>query len=163
MNFILLTTLLFSSVTAHLAAGEDITKNDYIIDFGFSPEELTTNKISFINVNLVNQTTKEDIIYSSAWVKISDNTSSVFTGVFHAKSGNINFQYLFPKKGNYTINIEFRNNKEEPIIDHSFNVNVKENSPPQQEKQQDFNKYLIFLIGILIGIFGGIVVKKLFK
>ena len=116
--------LFFGTVLAHLESGEDITKDGYIIDFGFSPKIVQENQPSNFVINIVNSTNEQPINITSTWIRISLKDKIAFAGEFFSKQGGVSFTYTFPKTGNYTIDTKFYQN-DLVIEEQAFSIKVE--------------------------------------
>ncbi|MCH8067493.1 MAG: hypothetical protein IIC69_02820, partial [Nanoarchaeota archaeon] len=106
---------------AHLDVGEDKTIGNYLIDFGYSPENPNTNDKVAIALTLFD-TNQEVIEPDSVWVRISSSKEVVFAGTLKPKNGNVAFTYKFPYAGNYEITSRFSDDKE-TIVEINFSIN----------------------------------------
>ncbi|MBS3084617.1 hypothetical protein J4411_01770 [Candidatus Pacearchaeota archaeon] len=116
--------LFFNFALAHLDAGEDVHKDGYIIDFGYSPSQISDGKPSNIVFNLVNETTEERINLTFIWVRISSEKEVVFAGEFYPEKGSTPFTFTFPHGGKYAIDIKFYE-AENLLTENSFYLNIK--------------------------------------
>ena len=111
---------------AHLDVGEDKTIGNYLIDFGYSPENPNTNDKVAIALTLFD-TNQEVIEPDSVWVRISSSKEVVFAGTLKPKNGNAAFTYKFPYAGNYEITSRFSDDKE-TIVEINFSINIEKTS-----------------------------------
>ena len=135
----MITVLLVPLVTPHLDGGEDKIIDDYLIDFGYSPEKITSKDKVTLAFNLVNKTTQEVIEPSNVWIRISSSKEVVFAGTFKPQAQHITFTYKFPYADKYTIDARF-SDEIRTLTQTNFNLNVKKN----------YVKYIITLIIILL-------------
>ena len=126
---------------AHLDVGEDKTIGNYLIDFGYSPENPNTNDKVAIALTLFD-TNQEVIEPDSVWVRISSSKEVVFAGTLKPLNGNVAFTYKFPYADTYEITGRFNDDKE-TIVEVNFNVNIEGKSNLEIY-------YLIFAIIALI-------------
>ena len=126
---------------AHLDVGEDKTIGNYLIDFGYSPENPNTNDKVAIALTLFD-TNQEVIEPDSVWVRISSSKEVIFAGTLKPKNGNVAFTYKFPYAGNYEITSRFSDDKE-TIVEINFSINIEKTSNLEIY-------YLIFAIIALI-------------
>ena len=112
-------------VFAHLDSGKDVTKDGYIIDFGYTPAQPVSLTPTNLDVNLVNETTQKPVEVTSIWARISSEKEVVFSGEFYPKNASLPFTFTFPSGGNYSIDFQFRNNGE-VIESQTFYLNVKD-------------------------------------
>jgi len=112
LAFVSLLILFSFLVSAHLDSGEDLHKDGYILDFGYSPSQVQVTKPASLLFILVNETTEEPINYSSLFLRISSEKEVVFSGSFLPKNGGVSFVYTFSKPGKYTIDANFINGSE---------------------------------------------------
>ncbi len=108
---------------AHLDAGKDKVIDDYLIDFGYSPESpKATDRIEFA-FNLINNTTKDIIEPASAWIRISSSKEVVFAGTVHSEAKHVAFAYMFPYADDYDIKVRFKTD-ETVIVEADFEIKV---------------------------------------
>jgi hypothetical protein len=125
MLFILFIALI-PNVISHLDAGEDKEVDDYIIDFGYSPENPTTKDKVAIALTLFDKN-EEVIEPESVWIRISNSEKVIFAGTFKPNE-NIAFTYNFPEEDTYEITARFNNDKE-TIVETDFSLEIKEIVP----------------------------------
>jgi len=147
-KFILFFLLLTSATNsfAHLSSGEDKIIEPYLVDFGYSPKNLNTIEPTFLNFNLVNETTKTPILYSSVWISISNvnnKNQNLFSAILYPEVGNSNLQILFQKGGNYNITAQFRDKKSKKILSTSFKIEVK------NKNNNEENIFILFIKKII--------------
>lgn len=132
----------FSS--AHLGAGEDLKKDGYIIDFGYSPKAIKSGYPVNFAINLVNETTKKPVEITSIWTRISKNEEILFAGEIAAEDSSVVFSYVPAYSGNYVFDFEFRQGNK-VLEKQNFDLDIK---------KSDKNIYLIAgLIGLIIIVF----------
>ncbi|TAL58268.1 MAG: hypothetical protein EPN86_00450 [Nanoarchaeota archaeon] len=119
----LLILALIHTSMAHLAGGEDRIAGGYLVDFGFSPANITSQNSSFINFNLLENSTLRMANITSVWVRISDDKNVVFAGTFKPVNGNFGFLFTFPAGGKYEILARFYNDSK-VLTEQKYNLNV---------------------------------------
>tara|TARA_Y100000310_G_scaffold246052_1_gene251161 strand:+ start:2867 stop:3376 length:510 start_codon:yes stop_codon:yes gene_type:complete len=138
---------------SHLDAGEDKEIDDFLIDFGYSPENPNTNDNVAIALTLFDKN-QEVIEPTSVWVRISSPKDVVFAGTLKPNNGNVAFTYKFPYADNYDITARFNDDKE-TIVETDFNIKITETVPVYY--------YFFGIVVILIIIFVIIKLKALSK
>jgi len=139
--------LIIPASFAHLDAGGDKVINNYLIDFGYAPENPKVSDKLTLAFNLINDTTKEVIEPSNVWIRISSSKEVVFAGTFHPEAQHIAFSYKFPYADEYEITARFKDDKG-IIIETDFKIKI-----------EGFNIGLIFIIAVLF-IIGLMIIKK---
>ena len=135
------------NVLSHLDVGEDKTIGNYLIDFGYSPENPNTNDKVAIALTLFDAN-QEVIEPDSVWIRISSSKEVVFAGTLKPKNGNVAFTYKYPYAGDYEITSRFSDDKE-TIVETDFHIKIEEEIP--------IYYYFFGIIVVLIIIF--VVVK----
>lgn len=150
--FLFFFCFLFSSGFAHLEAGEDHSKNGYGIDFGFAPAHLKAGERANFLFELSDEETGEAAAFSSAWIRISDEKNIVFSGTVLQENGTVSFSYAFPRAGQHSIEVRFRDG-ENTLVEDSFSVLVE----PAAESVWDStaSKIAIGLLLLAIGFAAG--------
>ncbi len=155
----------------HLASGEDITKNGYIIDFGYEPENPRAGDQVKINVNLVNATTEKAIVLDNVWMRTSKNNTITDTGNYNPNVNNVITTQTFAEPGTYEITIRFEKNQT-TLVEHDFQLkiqplNQQETLGPEKAGEGLLEEYSIgawFLIGqiilLMIAIIAYITIQK---
>jgi len=152
-NFLFVLPIIFVlsfCVQAHLDAGQDISKSGYIIDFGYTPSEISEGTSVNFALNLVNGTTEKPVEMDSVFTRISLGEKTVFAGEIFPKNGSTSFSYTFQKSGSYNLYFEFRNARQ-VLEQHSFVVDAKSSSR---------NKIYIYVIFSLVALMVFIGLKK---
>jgi len=93
--------------SAHMAAGQDIEVDGYILDFGFAPELPVAGQLSDISINLVDAETEEPVDTDEAWVRIGGADGFVFSGRFRPVDGNVTFSIVIPEAGDQEVHVQF--------------------------------------------------------
>jgi len=119
----LLIIVLIPIVLAHLDVGEDKEIGDYVVDFGYSPENPKTTDNVAIALTLFD-TNQEVIEPESVWVRISSSKEVVFAGTLKPENGNVAFTYKFPYADKYDITARFNDSKE-TIVKTNFNIQIE--------------------------------------
>ena len=129
LNIVLIFVIIvFSSIVlSHLDAGQDKVIDNYLIDFGYSPENPNTNDKVAIALTLFDAN-QEVIEPDSVWIRISSSKEVVFAGTLKPKNGNVAFTYKFPYAGNYEITSRFSDDKE-TIVETDFHIKIEEEIP----------------------------------
>ncbi|HIJ11131.1 TPA: hypothetical protein HA278_03685 [Candidatus Woesearchaeota archaeon] len=121
--YIILLFLLIPIANAHLDAGEDVVKEEYILDFGYSPERLMVGEESHLAVSLFDDA-REIVEFDHAWVRISNEDTIFFSSTLYPVIGNAALTYSFPHAGDYDITVRFTKNDTE-LVQHTFVVHVE--------------------------------------
>ena len=127
LGFLFILFLAFGFVSSHLESGEDVRKNGYVIDFGYSPAEIISGNPSNFVFNLINETTEVFVNFTSLWVRISSEDEIIFAGDFFPKDSSVPFVFVFPDSGGYSIETEFYNGQI-LLVDYEFKIKVRESS-----------------------------------
>jgi len=114
------------AVSAHLDAGEDVTVNGYMIDFGYTPEKPLMNDKTILLFNLLNSTTNESLDPDHVWVRISDKNDVVFSGQFRPINKAVTFTFTFAKPGPYEVMATFYDNNSS-LVQKTFILDVQGN------------------------------------
>lgn len=171
-SFLLITLISLPITYGHLDGGTDKTIDDYIIDFGFSPEQpKVTDKVT-LAFNLVNATTEEVIEPTSVWIRISSPEEVVFAGTFHPEAKHIAFTYIFPEANDYEILARFKD-KDKTIVETNFQLTVTDSISNKTEFSTGYKFTFIFgiinIISLMLVFFscrclvGANFVKKMWK
>jgi hypothetical protein len=124
----ILILLAFSVIPAkdahsHLDAGYHSPKNGYIIEVGYSPDELSAGENIILNFNLLNESTEESMHFDNLFLRISDSKRNVFAGYLNPSNDNVNFVFTFPSEGTYEINARFYDGSR-VLVEDAQNVKV---------------------------------------
>lgn len=110
-------------VSAHMAAGEDITVGSYVLDLGFAPEFPVAGQLSDISINLVDAESEMPVDIDEAWVRIGGKDGLVFSGSFRPVDGNVTFSIAVPEAGDHEVKVLFKDHGE-TLVDHTFQLPV---------------------------------------
>lgn len=116
--------LIPATAGAHLSAGEDVVKENILIDFGYDPKELRVNESATILFNVVEEKSKKPITFDYGWVRIAADNTVLFSGnLAPAIPGNATMQFIPYQSGKIDITARFIEN-EKTIVEHTFLVYV---------------------------------------
>jgi|TARA_B100001971_G_C18199552_1_gene543666 hypothetical protein len=149
---IFLIVIVLPNSFAHLDAGEDKLIDDYLIDFGYSPENPKAIDKVTIAFNLLDDTTKEIIVPTSVWIRISSSKEVVFAGTFHPEAEHVAFTYTFPYSDDYEITARFKDNNS-ILAETDFEIKL------EKEKMSKINLYLLLTSLVLFILIGFIIIK----
>ena len=130
---------------AHLAGGEDVEKEGFIVDFGYEPGTVKEKQRSTLAFNLLNADTEELIEPSRVWVRISDKEDIVFAGNLAPQAKHVAFSYTFPRSGSYEITARFFGG-DELLVEHEFDLEVERKSKKGKSKGIYFVKLLVLIV-----------------
>jgi hypothetical protein len=139
--------LLGISSIAHLDTGEDVSKDAYIIDLGYSPEDLHTYEESHIALRLLD-TERREISFDHAWIRITRGNDIFLSTNIYPVLGNAAVTYLFPSSGEYDLTVRFMKN-DVALVEHTFTLHVESHT-----------NWLLLLVTFLIVLVIGIKIKK---
>ncbi|HSD12340.1 MAG TPA: hypothetical protein VLC10_02165, partial [Patescibacteria group bacterium] len=88
--------LLPFAASAHLAGGDDVTKDGYILDFGYDPAPPAAGAPSTFAFNLADAATDAAVAPDSVWVRFVKDGSAVIAGTFQPKNGSVAFTAVLP-------------------------------------------------------------------
>jgi hypothetical protein len=130
---------------------------DYYFDIGYSADFIT-NEFIRLDLTLLKAETREDVMFSSAWVRIQKDNKLFFAGpIAHGDFGKPGFSFIFPEEGTYRLFVRFED-KSKTISETNFDVVVKKG------ESTETHPYILFggLVfgGIILGAVGSILVKK---
>lgn len=144
MLLIVIAALALHSTSARLAAGQEIQKGGYIIDFGYAPQVITAGQPATISVALFNQSANGPEGYDYAFLRIGNSSGSIQSMKLYNDNGMSEIMTTLPL-GNYSVSASFyRNNS--LIVTGS--INITSNNAPLSE-----NGYVISLMYVLLIIF----------
>ena len=116
--------LFVGDAVAHLDAGEDISKNGYIIDLGYTPATIHTDEPANFVINFVNETTKERVNITSVWMRVLFKGEIIFAGELSPNNGGLVFTDTFHESGEYTLDLNFKAG-DEVIEQQTFLIDVE--------------------------------------
>lgn len=102
--------LLPVSASAHLAGGADVTKDGYILDFGYDPAPPVAGAPATFALNLADAKTMTAVRADGIWVRIVKDGAAVFAGTFKPVDGNATFTAVLPDEGRYDVTARFTRN-----------------------------------------------------
>ncbi|MAF36051.1 hypothetical protein CL622_02945 [archaeon] len=106
---------LITTSYGHLASGQDITVNEYLVDYGVSEEVVIEKETVSMSFALYNKTLDDPIYVDNVWVRISKEDSILFVGTIKAEDGPVFVTYQFPEKGLYEIKMRFLTPENETV------------------------------------------------
>lgn len=151
ISFLFLYLISLSNVSAH-NSGASLEKEvgDYFFDIGYDPVQLTTSEPAVLDFNIQ---TKEriDEPYTHMWLKVTKDEEIIFaSGIAKAQFGRTTAMLLFPKEGNYTMQVRF-SNEGNTIAEADFPLQVQ-----NVETQSNTQQFLPYVIGFIGGLVPGI-------
>lgn len=145
-----LTVFQLSPAQAHLAGGQDITVDSYLIDFGYEPKEIYEGQKVLMSLNLVSADTKESQEFSHAWVQITREEKMIFSGNLHPQiMGNITLQTLLEKAGEHEISVQFYK-EQRGLVQTVFPLTVKKLTDTREEATKFSTSPMIFIPFVVI-------------
>lgn len=117
---VLAVLLLAPPVHAHLDAGEDVAAGSYVLDFGYSPAEPSTDDRTTISLAILDADGKA-VAADSVWVRISSGSDVLFAGSLYPGPGGALFAYRFPEPGTYSIRARFSRGSE-VLAENDFEI-----------------------------------------
>jgi len=130
--FILLICFIFSvTITSSHGTEASLEKEvgKYIVDIGYKPEEIKEKETEVFDFNLIDKTSKEEIVFTKVWVRISNNNESAFAGGLAKSSlAKTTLSLQFPESGEYEFSVRFQN-EEETLAEASFPISVEKTEP----------------------------------
>jgi hypothetical protein len=139
-------------VSAHLDGGEDKIIDGYLVDFGYSPKDLSANKPIELAFNLLDHKTKEVIEPDNVWVRIAEKDNVIFSAKLFPETKHISFLYTFPRGGTYEIKVRFKDETKK-LVETDFKIKV-------EEKQNSFTTVLSIIAVFVLIVFVSRIRKK---
>lgn len=99
--------LLPLSASAHLAGGDDITKDGYILDFGYDPAPPVAGAPVTFAFNLADAASLRAVAADEIWVRIIKDGTAVFAGSLKPKDGNATLTTVLPDEGRHDVTVRF--------------------------------------------------------
>lgn len=99
--------LLPASASAHLAGGNDVTEDGYILDFGYDPAPPVAGEPVTFALNLADAKSMSAVPAIGIWVRIIKDGKAVFAGTFKPDNGNATFTAVLPDEGRYDVTARF--------------------------------------------------------
>lgn len=152
-----LTLLAFAIMLAGAKAAEahfvgnswEYLTGKYLIDVGYDTNAFSAGSYVRFDFALKDAVTKDPSGFSSVWVRMVEGkeqkSTILATGIHRQEVGPTTLLFVFPKKGEYSMEASFRNAKGEDMATTSFPI-VVEAGPGT-----DVTPYLIAFIGVLAG------------
>lgn len=110
---------LSTPVSAHLAGGQDVSVDGYIVDLGHTPATITAGDPTTFLFTLAN---KSQVNADSVWVRIADETTQ-FTGTLKTNTfGSATMTQTLPRTGSYNVKTRFKKDND-VIVEHTFTIN----------------------------------------
>lgn len=114
---------------AHLAAGEDVELQGYLIDFGFSPKRITVQEDSVMAFELK----REDGVpqpFDQLWLTVTHDGRETLAATLSPDSpGKTSIKSQFPEAGTYDVTARFTTGMEgtpEELVSHTFQISVED-------------------------------------
>ncbi len=111
-------------LSAHLAAGEDITVDGFAIDMGHDPKVIVAGEPFSLSLALSNASTEEQLFPRAVWVRIMKGGNVMFAGTFSPESGTVMTVMSLPNEGDYTIDARFFNEGPQALVVAKFPLEV---------------------------------------
>ncbi len=171
-----LALLLIPASTAHLAGGEDVTKQGYTIDLGYEPETLRAGGKASFKLSLVNASSNEPVSYESAWIRITRGEEIIFSGTLSPTMSSVTFSTTLHESGDYNVTTRFQN--ENTLTEHTFRIHAEGGhhaegeqemlGPEDEEKPlEDYDAGVWFFVGetvlLVIAVIAYLVARKKVK
>jgi hypothetical protein len=118
--------------SAHLDAGEDIAIGNYLIDFGYTPKQLTAGSRVDMVFNLVDDISTKTLSPAYAWVRLDNGTTTIFAGTLHPQHSNFSFALTLGAAGQYKLLAQFFDAQNDKLVEHTFTFPVQAAVPPQK-------------------------------
>ena len=163
---------LFGFAHAHgLGGGIDKVVDGYLIDFGYSPEELVSGANIQFTAGLVDNESKEIADFENVWVRISKANRVLFASTLEkSMSQDASFLYNFSEPGIYEITVRFQKfNEEVPetrlaetIVETSFDVNIA-GAAAERKSRVSGGLIIGFISGAILGIIISLILRRKVK
>ncbi len=148
----ILALVMLPSAFAHLAAGEDVAQNGYLIDFGYAPFPVHQADTIDLALNLVNETTNSTINPTSVWLRVSNDDLIVFAGELRPKNGHIIISLALPNPGEYYILARFK--EEQAILaEHTFKITAQKSQASSSRDTIIFGLAMLIIFSISARLF----------
>jgi len=163
--YCILIALFFLFPQASLAHidGNALEDGDYRVELGSFPEEDLQPGETILFSTVMENLEAEPVYKTKAWVRISQNDQILFSSAdFTTDDGTIDFEYLFPRHGQYEMTIRMINTSNDDEATVTFPLQIGDESlvgeltetPVAQQKDSRFNlAALTLIIGLLSGVF----------
>jgi hypothetical protein len=96
---------------AHLAAGQDIEVDGFLIDMGHDPEFINAGEPFTLMMTISNATTQEQLDPRKVWIRIMKEEGGIeqvaFAGTFSPEARSVTTVMSLPKEGIYTMDVRF--------------------------------------------------------
>jgi hypothetical protein len=145
----LLFPLALMSAAAHLDAGSDDVVNGYLIDFGYSPKSIALGGPVYLNYNLLDNKTGDVVNFTSAWIRISQGSTIVYSGTLHPNQGNINMQLILPSSGTFEVLARFFDG-DAVLVEKTDILSVASESSKASYSAMAYGAMFIFLGAIIL-------------
>ncbi len=133
---------------------------NYLVDIGYEPEKPEVGTPVRLDFELSDKTSGATAAFSSVWVRIEKDKSTVFaSGIHHPEFGKTGLLYTFGEPGTYTISARFQNN-EDTIAETSFSLTVSESSSPGGKPSTLDTSVLWGMLGLIVGVALSFVIKR---
>lgn len=124
----------------------------YVLDIGYDPPAAVAGDSMRFDFALWD-TARENIIpFSSVWVRVKhENETILATGVHRQSLGPTTLLYRFEQAGKYTLEVSFRDDKDDEVVKESF--------PFEIAPSGDRSTYGLFALLVLIGLVAGVLIS----
>ncbi|MBS3116952.1 hypothetical protein J4421_05140 [Candidatus Woesearchaeota archaeon] len=123
--FFVFVIILTSSSLSHLDAGEDKEVGDYLVDFSYSPKEITKDNKALLTFTILDNEKRDVIEFDKVWVRIEEKENIVFTATLSSDLDQAVLTYIFPEAGEYLITARFFKD-EQKMVETSFTLSVED-------------------------------------
>ena len=136
----------------------------YQVDIDYAEAAIVADNLGRFDFNLFQDATREKTVeYSDLWVRITEQDSegkrgrTLYAGsVAKAQFGGTGFSFVFPKGGQYILNVRYNDaSKDEfgdTVAEAEFELDVL-----RSYDENKFNFGMEFWVGLFSGLFGAIV------
>ena len=137
---------------------------EYLIDVGFSSEEITEGTPVVFDFSLLALGNNEEVAFTSVWIQLRQKEKTVFaSGLDKARFGKTTMLYTFPAEGEYTLTTRFRN-VEAKLAEESFSFQVLSSESESSSESNSFPRGIVTQL-LLVGMGGvfGFALSLLFR
>lgn len=125
MFAIVFTASVFTAYGHGAGASFEQIENGYLIDIGYSPEEIEAGTSVRLDFNIFEEASGSPVPFSDVWLRITKEEQTLFAGgIQRADFGGTGVMYTPPDAGVYTISARFQNNGE-ALAEAEFPLDVQ--------------------------------------
>lgn len=144
------------------------TAEGYVVDVDYSDLEIQAGRIGRFDFDLFTDDTRSTPVpFTEVWMRITKDTdavsgSTLFAGgLVNPKYGGSGISIVFPEGGAYTLSIRYTNANDnalgETVGEAEFKIPVV-----YSENENKFSFAKEFWAGLLVGLFGAIIIARSF-